>query len=110
MSEQLDHGSRFQFTDTVLLQTSDGLTVESYGPWRPPSFIRTRPSADKIGRTQVSPGRAGKPDMLSYDIYGTDALDWVLVAFNGAFDVLNWPSAGSVIEYPLPSLVFAEVD
>lgn len=109
----LDPGSRFGLTDPVLVPAgagNGGGDVETFGVWRPPSFIRTRPPSDLIGRYHVHSGRDGKPDYIAADLYGSQFLDWVLIAFNNATDVLNWPEAGTVIEYPLPSLVFSEID
>lgn len=110
MGLKLDAGSRFQLTNTVLVTTPNGEVVETFSVWKRPSFLTTRPREDLIGRYQVLTGRVARPDLIATELYGSPYLDWIIVAFNGAMDVLNWPEAGSVIEYPLPSLVFAEVD
>lgn len=117
MGIQLDHGSRFQTTDTILLPLpggdpggDTGQVVETFGVWRKPSFLRNRPNNDQIGKYQVQTGRVARPDLIATDLYGSPFLDWVIIAFNNATDVLNWPDAGAVIEYPLPTIVFSEID
>lgn len=110
MPLDLDAGSRFQFTPTVQVTMPNGDLVETYGAWRMPSFIKKRPSEDAIGRYLVSGGLEGRPDKISAEIYGTQYLDWILLAFNSVGDTMNWPKAGTVLEYPLPRIVFAEID
>lgn len=107
---QLDQGSRFQGTPTVLLMTTNGQLVETMGVWKRPAFLRIRPNPDQIGTYQVQTGRVGRPDLIAAELYGSAFLDWILIAFNQAMDVLNWPQAGMIIEYPLPRLIFAELD
>jgi len=110
MPLELDAGSRFQFTPSVLVVMPNGETVETFGTWKIPKFLKNRPTPDNIGRYVVTSGMEGRPDKISTEIYGSQYLDWVLIAFNNATDPLNWPVAGTVIEYPLPSVVFAEID
>jgi len=51
----------------------------------------------------------GRPDLIAYDLYGSTELDWLLIAFNDAFNVFNWPRAGDVINAPIPDIVLGEV-
>lgn len=110
MSLELDAGSRFQFTPTVLVTLPNGETVETFGTWKMPNFLKKRPADENIGRYVVTSGVEGRPDEIAAEIYGSQYLDWILVAFNNAVDPLNWPKAGTVLEYPLPRVVFAEID
>ncbi len=83
--------------------------VETYGRWKPPSFLQERPADEFIGSYTVTAADEGRPDSIAFDLYGSEFLDWILIAFNSATDV-NWPPAGSVIKYPIPALVSREID
>lgn len=96
--------SRFSNTPKTVF---DG--VETYAKWVPPSFIRTRPDPSLIFTYYVQPEAAGRPDKISQDIYGTPDLFWILIAFNDARAALNWPKAGTLIEYPVESIVLQEL-
>ena len=80
-----------------------------WGTWDRPSFIvNTIPQSQRIA-VRVNNNRAGRPDLISRDIYGTTKLDWLLIAFNDAFDVFNWPRSGTVITAPSSEIVLGEV-
>jgi len=101
----LDDFSRFFQTEELIVDGN-----ETFGVWNRPSFLKTRPSEDKIDRYRVTSRTEGKPDLISNQLYGTPLLDWVLIAFNGVRDPLNWPRAGDTIEYPIDSIVFPVID
>jgi len=101
---ELGEFSRFINTDEVVV---DG--KETLGVWQPPNFIKARPSDDQIGIFRVTNAVEGRPDLISQQLYGTPKLFWVLIAFNKIRNPLNWPKAGSTIEYPSESVVFPQV-
>lgn len=105
-----DPSSRFQLTPSVIVDGPNGEKVETFGIWVRPRFLQVRPSNENIGKYAVDAGHAGRPDKISAQIYGTSLYDWILVAFNNAFETSNWPKAGTTIEYPLPQIVFTEVN
>lgn len=96
--------SRFSQTPVMLVNGT-----ETYGKWKQYRFLSNRPADDQIGIFQVSNQFEGKPDLIASRIYSSSQLDWVLIAFNNAFDVFNWPRAGDVIEYPIESIVIPEI-
>lgn len=106
----IESNSRFQFTAAAIVELPDGTTVETLGPWVRPSFLKNRPADEDIGVYQVRADQEGRPDRIASALYGTFALDWVLIAFNGATDVLGWPEPGTIIEYPSAQVVFSEID
>lgn len=110
MSIRAEPGSRLQFTDIILSDVAGVGKVEMYGPWVLPNFLKTRPSNDNIGRFYVTADFEGRPDRVAESIYGSSQLEWVIIAFNNALDVLNWPTAGLIIEYPLSNVVFSELN
>lgn len=105
----VDPSSRFQLTDAISVVTPEGNVTETFGMWVRPSFLRTRPSSELIRRMVVPASMEGRPHIIADQIYGTQLLDWVIIAFNNAYDVLNWPDAGTTIEYPEPSIVFSSI-
>ncbi len=68
-----------------------------------------RPDESDIGIFQLTSVLEGRQDLISQQIYSTPLLDWVLIAFNQVRDPLNWPRAGSAIEYPLDTVVLPEL-
>ena len=97
---KLHQFSRFQTTEPIIVGGND-----TYGVWKQPSFLVTRPREDQIGVFRVTSALEGRPDLIAYKLYGTPLLDWVLISFNNARRALNWPKAGDSIEYPLDEVV-----
>ena len=110
MALPFDSGSRFQSTEKLFYKPLDGKATVTYGMWVPPSFLTRTLDSKSVGNYQVISGYDGRPDYVSSVLYGTPYLDWVLIAFNKAQDVVNWPAVGTIIQYPLPQVVFAEID
>lgn len=109
MPIRTDSYSRFATTPT---ETYDHRTMgshEVYGKWRKPSIL-TRPVSDsELVRYVVPKNREGRPDLIANDFYGVSELDWVIIAFNNALDVFNWPTAGQIVIIPQSSRVAAEL-
>lgn len=101
---RLDEFSRFKRTPPTIV---DG--KETYGRWVKFSFLKIRPAEEFINVFQVTSALEGRPDLISQRVYGTPLLDWVLIAFNGVRDPLNWPRAGDIIEYPSDLIVLPEL-
>lgn len=101
---ELGEYSRFKNTPEIVV---DGKVT--YGRWVPPSFIRERPDDSVINRFKVTTETEGRPDEISYAVYGTSRLDWVIIAFNDIHNPMGWPKAGDIIEYPDESIVFPEI-
>lgn len=100
----MDDFSRFSRTEMIIV---DG--YETFGQWKQYSFLMERPADENVGVFRVTSAIEGRPDLISYEVYGTPLLDWVLIAFNNAREALNWPLAGTLVEYPLESIVVPEV-
>ena len=99
-----DTYSRFQTTKTTL---QDG--EEVWGTWDRQSFLSGDIPQDQQQSIMVVSDRAGRPDLISFDLYGTTRLDWLLIAFNDAYGVFNWPRTGTVITAPITDIVLGEV-
>jgi hypothetical protein len=100
----LDDFSRFKNTELIVVNG-----VETFGRWVPASFLTIRPPEDQIGVFQTTSQTEGRPDLISYAIYGNAQFDWVLIAFNNVIETLGWPRAGDLIEYPLDTVVLPEL-
>jgi hypothetical protein len=96
--------SRFSKTEKVI---QDG--IETVGTSVQHNFLKERPDESLIKRFYVTNAVEGRPDLIAARVYGLPELDWVLIAFNKARDVLNWPRAGDVIEYPIASVVIPDL-
>jgi len=96
--------SRFTNTELIL---EDG--VETFGTWTMPSYLIERPVDDHIKKFKVTSALEGRPDLIANQVYDNPHLAWVIIAFNGTRDVLNWPRAGDTIEYPISRLVITEL-
>lgn len=103
----LGPSSRFQFSQPILYEGQ-----ETYGAWAAPWFIKDpdRLPPESVGTLTVAAGADCRPDLISYQVYGTPYLDWVIIAFNRPRDVLNWPRPGTVIRYPKPDVVHRYID
>lgn len=100
----MDDFSRFKKTAQLIV---DG--KETFGRWVEPSFLKERPADEDIRVFRVTSQLEGRPDLISHQVYGTSQLDWVLIAFNGVRNALNWPMAGDVIEYPSDNVVLPQI-
>ena len=98
---ELSAYSRLTKTELVLF---DG--QETFGRW-------TNPITDELKNNMsvyaVDNAHEGRPDLIANELYSISTLDWLLIALNGATDVLNWPRAGSVIRVPARSAITAEL-
>lgn len=99
-------GEFSRFTTTDLVDVGGELV---YGSWNVPNFLRERPSDDFIRTFKVTSAVEGKPNLIALQLYGSEQLYWVLVAFNNARGVLNWPRSGDTIEYPIDSIVLPQL-
>jgi len=105
MPIQSDDFSRLRFTEPVVING-----VETFGSFDRPSFLdRKQLSDEEILEFEVRPPFAKHPDLIAFELYGSERLDWVIVMFNNPENTLNWPPNGAIIQYPSPDLVLPEV-
>ena len=104
MAIEVDDFSRFAETQTVVTDNT-----EVFSRWTMPNLL-VRPLRDDEKRTLViTAAREGRPDLISFDLYRTTKLDWLIIALNRPNDTLNWPRAGDVIEVIDPSVAIGEL-
>jgi hypothetical protein len=71
---------------------------------------RDKLADDQILKIEVLGNRAGRPDLISQDIYGTTLFKWVLLLFNDVTNPFNgWPFANTAIEAPSRDAVWREL-
>ena len=96
MALDIDSTSRFKFTDVIIF---DG--EETFGKWVPPAFV----SNDNPGIYKVPSEKAGRLDLISFELYGDPSYYWTIMAANNISDI-NWPRAGDIIRVlPLSELI-----
>ena len=65
---------------------------------------------DKILNIEIDGSRAGRPDLISNDIYGTTLYKWILILFNNVTDPFDeWPKVGTTIKAPTNDVVWGEL-
>lgn len=53
---------------------------------------------------------AGRPDVISFRLYGTPLFKWVLILFNNVINPFDgWPQNGTVIKAPSRNAVWREL-
>lgn len=50
-----------------------------------------------------------RPDLLSYDVYGTSHLQWLVLQYNNIIDINVEFVDGNVVQLPAKSRVFTEI-
>ena len=93
--------SRFTMTEPILF---DGR--ETYGRWKNPL---TPAIYNNLILIVVNAHYAGRPDLISNELYGDSSLDWVLITVNNVTETLNWPKSGTTISVPSPAIVSREL-
>ena len=98
--------SRFKLTELV---SDQGLQVP--GIMKKFDFLdRDKLGDSNIMRLEIKDDRAGRPDLISYDIYGTPLFKWILIIFNNITNPFDgWPKANTTIEAPSNSAVWREL-
>lgn len=52
---------------------------------------------------------AGRPDLLSFDLWGDNNLEWIILQFNNIVDINEEFVAGAVIKLPSRTRVFGAI-
>ncbi len=71
---------------TLIEQASDDITIQSL-----PAFY------------------GGRPDLLSFDIYGNNNLEWIILQFNSIVDINEEFVTGATIKLPSKARVFSSI-
>jgi len=98
--------SRFKLTELVEF---DGKIVP--GLMKKYQFLqRDKLSDNDIVRVEIKNNRAGRPDLISNDLYGTTQFKWILILFNNVINPFDgWPKTSTTIEAPKNSVVWREL-
>jgi hypothetical protein len=106
MSVKVRVNSRFAISDPVLTRDGD----PTFGIAKKYRFLdRNNLGDEDLRTTVVNVDQAGKLDVLARDIYGNIDLKWIFIIFNAVENPFGYPQLGQVIEYPSPTVVFAEL-
>jgi hypothetical protein len=99
-----DDFSRFSKTPKVSV---DG--KETYGQWKPHSFLTQDLDSKYIRAFKVTSATEGRPDKIAKVLYGTSLLSWVLLAYNNVTEPFGWPKSGTIIQYPIDEVVLPQI-
>lgn len=91
--------SRFYGTDTTVFNGQETMDV-----WSIPDYLLNVKEAN-IRYFTVTSNYSSRPDLISYELYGSTNYDWLLLTFNNVTDVLNWPPSGLRIKYPVKTII-----
>jgi hypothetical protein len=107
MSIKVRTNSRFAISDPIV--TRDG--EPTFGIAKKFRFLdRSNLGESDIKTVIVNADQAGKWDILARDIYGNVDLKWIFIIFNAIENPFGGiPRVGQVVEYPSPTVVFAEL-
>ena len=108
MPIQLDSYSRFRETTPIITKGPDGQAVETFGLWKTPTFLGSIDPTE-VFRIKVDSRRAGRPDLISNDVYGSPVYFWVLIAHNKPQNILGWPQINDIIEAPMSQVVLGSL-
>ena len=98
----VDSFSKFKLSSTILTQIGD----ETFGLMTKFDFLnKDKLTEEQIIKITVDSTRAGRPDLISNDLYSTSIHMWLLIQFNNITNPFNWPNNGSIIKAPSPDLV-----
>lgn len=101
MGLRIDTLSRFLQTESVIKDDK-----ATFGLWVRPDFLkRSDLQEEEILTINIDQNRAGRPDQIANEFYGTALLEWVVIMFNRPLDPTNWPKAGDVIQIPTNNAV-----
>lgn len=80
-------GTRFQVTPIV---------DRHLGVWKPPSF------SDPVDESiyVIPQENVGRPDKISYEVYGSVAYDWLILYYNRILDPFTELTSGRVLKIP----------
>jgi hypothetical protein len=103
-----DTFSFMRFKNTPLIVSVDG--NNTYGLFKKYSFLDEANLTDNdVIKVTVDSTIAGRPDLISSNLYSTSIYDWVIIMFNKVQNPLNWPKVGSVIKAPRRSVILTSL-
>lgn len=94
MSFDLPHYSRYINTERIFWDSE-----ESLGLYSVPDRIKNLEPKDLIS-VKITPGFAGRPDLIAQEYYNTPYYAWVIIIHNSPLNPIGWPKQGDVITIP----------
>lgn len=106
MPIELPSNSRFKLSTPII--TANG--IETIGMMVQFDFMDfNKLQQTDIVHFRVDSTTAGRPDLISNQVYGTPQLYWVVIMVNKPQNVLRWPPTGAIIMLPAKSVVVPEL-
>lgn len=86
--------SRFRGNEKIVFDNK-----HTFGIWKTPRPIQNLKKSDVTLYT-VESGYEGRPDLISYNFYGSDRYSWIIIMHNKPINTIGWPFRNEVIEIP----------
>ena len=99
MAFDLPHYSRYINSERIFWEDE-----ESFGLYKANEKIKSLTPEDLIN-VKITPGLAGRPDLIAQEYYNTPYYSWIIVIYNAPLNPIGWPKQGDVITIPKPSVV-----
>ena len=96
--------SRFSTTEMVTVKGQS-----TFGYWNMPTLLSKPLDPSDTVSILITSDLAGRPDLIAQQYYNMSELDWLIIAFNHALDVFNWPKVGTVITIPSSFMVATQL-
>lgn len=84
------------------------VSKKAVGWWERDNTLN-EPAADDIEIVALPMLYDGRPDLLSYDLYGNNNLEWIILQFNNIVDINEEFVAGANIKAPSRSRVLGAI-
>ena len=106
MSDLFKSTSRFK--NTVIIEYKGNIMPAMMKKF---DFLdKSKLADDDILKVEIDGRTAGRPDLISNDIYGTPLFKWVLLLFNNVTNPFDgWPKVKTAIEAPRSINVWREL-
>lgn len=104
-SDEYPATSRYRNTQYYKRDIRTGVIRVEPSTWAPTEI----PEEALVRMTEVRPGEAGALDLISYRVYGTDRLWWVIGFANDIVDPFDEVVVGLELKYPTFSYVTANI-
>ena len=103
MAFDVIRNARLNDTEPVI---KDGKVT--YGRWKKPAFLLKEHFDFEIEYT-VDNTKAGRPDLIAEEVYGTSDLYWVVIAAHRPLNPIGWPPTGTKLILPGSSEVYNDL-
>lgn len=96
MSFNLSHYSRYENSERITFGD-----VDTFGLYKRDNRLKNIKVEDLVN-IKITPGLAGRPDLISEEYYNTPYYAWIIVMVNNPINPIGWPRQNDQILIPTP--------